>query len=221
MSSVSSTNPVRVALVNDFQHIVEGMRAALEQSTSELEIVELDVGEDPHDAVDVALLDTFGHAGWAIGRVRQLQRDPQVTATVVHASSLSPQQCEQLVAAGARAVVAKHHPVAVLVDVLLAVSRGDVVVHALFRRPTQPTWPGWDMGLTERQSEVAGLLAGGASMAAISSALNMRAETVRSHARAVADKLGADSVADASKQLSQHAQFRRSTTASRWRAVGV
>jgi DNA-binding NarL/FixJ family response regulator len=134
---------------------------------------------------------------------------------------LTPEQCELFMAAGAGAIVAKHHPVADLVDVLVAVSRGDVVVQALFRRPRRPAWPGSGLGLTERQSEVASLLAADLSLAAISSALLIQVGTVREYVRTVLGKLGVDSVGGAVRRLSDDAQFRRSSIASRWRAVGV
>jgi ATP/maltotriose-dependent transcriptional regulator MalT len=51
-------------------------------------------------------------------------------------------------------------------------------------------WPGARVGLTQRESEVLGLIVAGLSNRAIASRLVIGDETVKSHARAIYRKLG-------------------------------
>lgn len=204
-----------MALVNDFQHVVEAWRDRL-GSFDCIDVVELDVRQDPEHRVDVALFDTFGHPSLGIDRVGQLSTEPHVGAVAVHASGLTPLQCERFVAAGARGVVAKHLQISELVDSLLAIARGDVVVQALFRPSDAGTWPGAHLGLTERESEVAGLLANSWSAADIGVALMIPPSAVQEHLQAIGVRLGAQSTEEAVRLLSNHPEFRPSSTASRW-----
>jgi DNA-binding NarL/FixJ family response regulator len=204
-----------VALVNDFQHVVDAWHDRL-RSFDCIDVVELDVREDPKHQVDVALFDTFGHPSLGIDRVGRLSTEPHVGAIAVHASGLTPLQCEQFVTTGARGVMAKHQPISELIDSLLAIARGDVVVQALFRPSDSGTWPGAHLGFTECESEVAGLLMSGWSAADIGVGLMIQPVTVGEHVEAIVDKLGAQSREEAVHLLSNHSEFRSSSTASRW-----
>ena len=53
---------IRVALVNDYMIVLEGLRSLLESGDPEIRIVELDVRKEPRRSVDVTLLDTYGEA---------------------------------------------------------------------------------------------------------------------------------------------------------------
>ena len=52
--------PIRVALVNDYVIVLEGLRALLEIASPDMQVVELDIQKGPRKAVDVTLLDTYG-----------------------------------------------------------------------------------------------------------------------------------------------------------------
>jgi DNA-binding NarL/FixJ family response regulator len=112
--------------------------------------------------------------------------------------------------------MAKHHPISELVHSLLAIARGDVVVQALFRPSDSGAWPGAHLGLTECESEVAGLLVSCWSAADIGVAFMIQPAAVGEHVQAIVDKLGARSREEAVRLLSNHSEFRSSSTASRW-----
>src|SRR5260370_41276903 len=63
---------IRVALVNDFEIVLEGLRALLQPYAPGIRVVELDVRATPERTVDVTLFDTYGEAGARRGRVREL-----------------------------------------------------------------------------------------------------------------------------------------------------
>ena len=53
---------IRVALVNDYEIVLEGVRAFLRPYEPEICVVEMDVKAEPQRAVDVTLFDTYGEA---------------------------------------------------------------------------------------------------------------------------------------------------------------
>ena len=53
---------IRVALVNDYEIVLEGLRAFLRPYEPEICVVEMDVKAEPQRAVDVTLFDTYGQA---------------------------------------------------------------------------------------------------------------------------------------------------------------
>ena len=71
--------PIRVALVNDYMIVLEGLRALLRPSEPEIEVIELDVRTGPRRKVDVTLLDTYGEPDALEERVRSSTPTP-VTA---------------------------------------------------------------------------------------------------------------------------------------------
>ena len=82
---------IRVALVNDYMIVLEGLRSLLESSDPEIRIVELDVRKGPRRSVDVTLLDTYGEPDTLDERVRSLGADPENGAIVVFSFSDRPQ----------------------------------------------------------------------------------------------------------------------------------
>ena len=69
--------PIRVALVNDYMIVLEGLRALLRASEPEIQVVEIDVRHRPRQRVDVSLLDTYGELESLGERVRCLGSDPK------------------------------------------------------------------------------------------------------------------------------------------------
>ena len=199
----------RVVLVNDYEIVLRGLASMLDPFRDRLRIVELDVGTNPHKAADLALFDTYGHRNNGLDRVRALAADPRIGAVVVYTWSITGAQCEAAIEAGARGVIAKSEPAAVLVQALLAVDGGEVIVSPRFRRPNGKSWPGHDFGLTARESEVAAFLAEGLSNREMADALSISEHTVKSHLKAIFQKTGAASRAQAVVRIAGHRQFRR------------
>jgi two-component system, NarL family, response regulator LiaR len=213
MTTTSGWAPITVALVNDFELILRGTEAMLGQFSDRLVVSELDVQSNPDQRVDVALFDTYGHARGGVDRVRSLATDERVGAVAVYTWRLPPGQLEAVVAAGARGVLAKSLPADLLADAVIAIHRGEKVVSPAFHRPTAYSWPGRDLGLTSRESEVAAFLANGCSNREIADALFISEHTVKTHVKAIFRKTGVASRAGAAVRIAQDASFRRRTVA--------
>jgi two-component system, NarL family, response regulator LiaR len=199
----------RVALVNDYEIVLRGLAAMLDPFRDRIRVIELDVGVDPKHRVDVALFDTYGHPHNGIDRVRKLADDPRVGEVVVYTWAITSEQCEAVVAAGARGVVSKSESAENLVHALLAIDRGELFVSPNFRRPEGYTWPGHDIGLTPRESEVAAFLAVGMSNREMADALSISEHTVKSHLKAIFQKTGVASRAQAVARIVGDPRFRR------------
>jgi DNA-binding NarL/FixJ family response regulator len=199
----------QVALVNDFELVLRGLAEMLDPFRDRLRVVELDVETSPQHRVDLALFDTYGHPRNGIERVRELANDRRVGALVVYTWSITNEQVDAAMAAGARGVLAKSETAEALAHALLAIDAGEAVVSEVFHRPRGYTWPGHDLGLTARESEVAAFLAQGLSNREMADALSISEHTVKSHLKAIFQKTGVASRAQAVARISDDFRFRR------------
>ncbi len=199
----------RVALVNDYELVLRGLAGMLDPFRDRLRVVELDVGVGPQQHVDIALFDTYGQPRNGIDRVRTLSDDVRCRAGGrLHVGDHErTMRCRDR---GRRAgVLAKSEPAEALVHALLAIDAGEVVVSPSFRRRNGQTWPGHDLGLTARESEVAAFLAIGLSNREMAEALSISEHTVKSHLKAIFVKTGVSSRAQAVARIAGDPRFRR------------
>jgi len=180
---------LRLAVVNDYEVIVAGVRAMLLPYRDRIEVVELDIGQDPEETVDVALFDAYGQPGLGLGRVRSLAHNELVGAVAVYTWSLTKASRTAAYQAGARGLIAKSLPADALVRSLLEVAGGQTVETGGFRGAIEGPWPGSQWGLTARESETLALLATGMTNRAIAEALFVSENTVRTHLKAIFRKL--------------------------------
>ena len=99
--------PLRVAIVNDYEVIVAGVMAMLAPRRHRVDVVELDVRQNPDNKVDVALFDSYGQPGLGLHRVRSLVADELVGSVAVYTWSLSNASRDAAFDAGARGLIAK------------------------------------------------------------------------------------------------------------------
>ena len=199
----------KVALVNDFDLVLRGLAGMLDPFRDRLRVVELDVNSGPRHRVDIALFDTYGHPRNGIDRVRLLAADRRVGSVVVYTWAITNEQVDAVIEAGARGVIAKSETAEALAHALVAVDGGEVVVSAVFHRPRGYTWPGHDLGLTARESEVAAFLSEGLSNREMADALSISEHTVKSHLKAIFMKTGVASRAQAVARIAGDPRFRR------------
>lgn len=193
-NSVSPTEPdfahrVRVAIVNDYEIIVAGVRGMLSPYRHRVDVVELDVDENPDNVVDVALFDVYGQPGLGVGRLRSLAADDNVGAVAVYSWNVTKAGRQSAYDAGAKGLISKALPAEALVQALEVLASGEAVETGGFRGGVQGAWPGSQWGLTSRESEVLALLATGMPNQAIADALFVSENTVRTHLKAVFRKL--------------------------------
>ena len=186
--------PIRIALVNDYMIVLEGLRALLESSDPEIRIVELDVRKEPRRQVDLTLLDTYGEAETFDERIRSLVSDPENGVIVVFSFSDRPEAVRRAFRAGAEGFISKAIPRDQIIDGIKAAVNGERVVltqrtqHAQIDEMVR--WPGRDIGLTERESELLSLLSTGMTNRELGAHLYISENTVKTQLRHLYAKLG-------------------------------
>ena len=184
---------IRVALVNDYEIVLEGLRALLRPYDPEIRIVELDVKREPRRAVDITLLDTYGEED-RFGRLRELVADPTNGAIIVFSFSDHVAAVRALLLAGARGFISKAVPAIQIVEGIRAVRRGETVM--LTRRseraamPEELRWPGREAGLTERESELLAMLPTGMTNRELAVHFYVSENTIKTQMRGLFAKLG-------------------------------
>jgi DNA-binding NarL/FixJ family response regulator len=184
---------IRVALVNDYEIVLEGLRALLQPYDPEIRIVELDVKRGPRRAVDITLLDTYGEED-RVGRVRELAADPTNGAIIVFSFSDDVAAMRALLRAGARGFISKAVTAIQIVDGIRAVSRGERVMLTRHSQraamPEELRWPGRNTGLTERESELLAMLPTGMTNRELAAVLYVSENTIKTQMRGLFAKLG-------------------------------
>jgi DNA-binding NarL/FixJ family response regulator len=193
--------PIRVALVNDYMIVLEGLRVLLRSSEPEIEIVEIDIKKGPRRSVDVTLLDTYGELQSLGERVRALRADSGNGAIVVFSFSDRPEAVRHAMQAGAQGFISKAVPRQLIIDGIKAAAGGDRAVLTQRSQYSQIDdalrWPGRDIGLTERESEILSLLSTGMTNRELGSSLYVSENTIKTHLRSLYAKLGVRSRAQA------------------------
>jgi DNA-binding NarL/FixJ family response regulator len=199
--------PIRVALVNDYLIVLEGLRALLRSSEPEIEIIELDIKKEPRQTVDVTLLDTYGELESLGERVRALSADSSNGAIVVFSFSDRPEAVQHAMSAGAQGFISKAVPRQPIIDGIKAAAGGDRVVLTHRSQHSQIDqvlrWPGRDIGLTERESEILSLLSTGMTNRELGRNLYVSENTIKTHLRSLYAKLGVRSRAQAASLAGQ------------------
>jgi two-component system, NarL family, response regulator LiaR len=186
--------PTRVALVNDYMIVLEGLRALLRSSEPKIQVIELDVRKRPRRGVDVTLLDTYGDLESLSERVRSLGADPSNGAIVIFSFSDRLEAVRRSMRAGAQGFISKAVPRQQIIDGIQAAARGDRVVltqrsqHAQIDEALR--WPGREAGLTERESEILSLLSTGMTNRELGRHLYVSENTIKTQLRSLYAKLG-------------------------------
>jgi DNA-binding NarL/FixJ family response regulator len=197
----------RVALVNDYEIVLRGLESMLRPFRDRIEVVELDVEHNPDQFVDVALFDTYGHPRLGLDRIGDLARDAHVGSVAVYTWSFTPERFDAARAAGARGVLAKSMTAPALVDAILQIANAQEFVSTSFGRAVRQPWPGHDLGLTLRESEVALFLAQGMRNRDIATALWVSENTVKTHLKSIFQKTSVTSRAEAIVRISRDSSF--------------
>jgi NarL family two-component system response regulator LiaR len=198
---------IRVALVNDYVIVLEGLRALLKSSEPEIEVVEVDVKKRPRRTVDVTLLDTYGELESLSERVRSLGADVSNGAIVVFTFSDRPEAVRHAMRAGAQGFISKATPREQIIEGIESAARGDRVVftqrtlHARIDETLR--WPGRDLGLTERESELLSLLSTGKTNRELGNHLYVSENTIKTHLKSLYAKLGVRTRAQAASLAGQ------------------
>lgn len=194
MNARPGTDPVRVAVVNDYELVVRGVAALLEPYADRVLVVELDSKVAVVQDVDVILYDTFGQVqGDGIDLEDLVEGNGGKVA--IFSWNLQPDLVARSLAQGAAGYLSKSLEGEDLVRAIEAVHAGRVVV------PSRPAgrdrmagdWPGKAMGLTAREAEIIALITQGLSNQEIAARSYLSINSVKTYIRTAYRKMGVTS----------------------------
>jgi two-component system, NarL family, response regulator LiaR len=184
---------IRVALVNDYEIVLEGLRGLLRPYAPGIRVVELDVNTTPDRTVDVTFFDTYGETAALRDRVRELASDAANGAVIVFSFSNDAALANSAMRAGAQGFISKASPATQIVEGIRAAARGERVMS--LKRSQRAAmvpelgWPGRAVQLTERESELLALLPTGMTNRELAAHLFLSENTIKSQLRRLFSKL--------------------------------
>ena len=190
--SSSTTGPVRLAIVNDFEIVVAGVASMLAGHRDRVVVVELDSRVPVLADVDVVLWDTFAQV---VGDGVDLGHLTRSGAKVVaYTWSAHPDSVARAMAQGVAGFLSKGLTAVQLMDALEAIHGGEVVTSPDLERGNafgNGDWPGRHAGLSPRESEMLGFIVKGLSNQEIAEAAYLSINSVKTYVRTTYRKIGA------------------------------
>ncbi len=196
-----AAQPVTVALVNDYEIIVQGLAAMLAPFSERVRVVEIKVRAEPQGRADVALFDTFAGRRHAIDRARAMVREGHVEHVLLYTWDAAPEFLALADEAGVSGVALKTQAGATLVDVIERVANGERIGLDNMHRGRHSRD---HEKLSTREQEVLALIALGMSNAEIGSELFLSVDTVKTYVRRLYAKLGVKNRAQAALHAAGH-----------------
>lgn len=198
MLGLMAAQPIRLAVANDYELVVAGLASMLAPFSEQVRVVELDAGVDVAQDVDVVLFDTF-----AQGEGDHLDLDDLVGSqaaggakVVVYSWADDPDVVERALGRGAAGYVHKGVGAGELVAAVEKVHDGGVVrpdgdlTTAAEDVPPGVAWPGQQVGLSPRESEVLALITRGLSNQEIADRAYLSINSVKTYIRTAYRKIG-------------------------------
>ncbi len=190
---------IRVLLAEDM-HMVRGALVALLQLEPGIDVVaEVSDGNDIvptalRSSPDVAVIDIDLPGTDGLTASCRLHAELPACKVLILTSIARPGTFRRAVRAGVRGFILKDAPPQQLADAVRRVARGDRVVNPEL---AMAAWDAGDTPLTERETEVLQLAAGGAEAEEIAGQLFLSVGTVRNYLTSSVVKLGARNRLDA------------------------
>ncbi|GAD82006.1 response regulator [Nocardia asteroides] len=197
--------PLRLVLVDDHEMVLHGLDAMLRHFPDEVVIVGRTTTEAAalravaEQRPDIVLCDVRLGKASGLDLCRQITRGYPQTKVVLLTVYDDEHYLYQALRAGAVGYILKRVDGRELVAQLLRAGEGETVVDpalagrvalAAARLEAGQFWPGAHLGLTQRESEVLGLLVSGHSNRAVAGKLVVSEDTVKTHIRGLYRKLG-------------------------------
>jgi NarL family two-component system response regulator LiaR len=188
-----SAKPIRVAIVNDYELVVEGLAAVLAPYRDRIEVVELDSRMPVVSDVDVLLYDTFGQVQGDTVDLDELVLGDGVRV-VIFSWNVQPELVERAMARGAAGYLPKSISAEELVKCIEAVHSGEAVTMpdgtGAPDDQLNPVWPGVDHGLSAREAEVVALITQGLSNQEIADRCYLSINSIKTYVRTAYRKMG-------------------------------
>jgi len=184
---------ITVAIVNDYEVIVRGVAAMLEQFDDRVQVVDLGAGSTPDVTCDVALFDTFAGRRHALARASEMVEDGIARHVVLYTWDAGEAFIEDAARVGTSGVVLKTRSAETLVDALERIADGERIgFDANGSTGSRPL-----VELSARESEVLALIARGLTNAEMGNELYLSTETVKTYVKRLYAKLGVHNRAQA------------------------
>ena len=196
MTNPSRSDPITVALVDDYDVVVMGVANMLEPYRDRVVVAELDTNRSLSDTVDVVLYDSFAQPESDHQEISVLAQNPRARRVVVYTWNFHPDLVRSAREQGADGYVSKALPARDLVAALEAVHAGDTVVSdppGRTRNASGLDWPGRGEGLTDREAEILALITQGKSNAEVAALTYLSPNTVKSYIRTIYRKINVES----------------------------
>jgi len=190
---MSSTQPVTVALVDDYDIVLKGLAHMFDHYRDRVLVVEIDANANLSDLADVVLYDSFAQPESDRSELTKLVQNPRAGHVVVYTWNFQPALIEDALGRGVRGYLSKTLPARDLVAALEAVQAGEIVVSEPPKRAASAPgldWPGRREGITDRESEILALITQGKSNADVAELTYLSPNTVKSYIRSVYGKIG-------------------------------
>ena len=200
----ASGTPVRILLVDDHQVVLDGLRSMLASQAHRVQIVGSTTNADEALGLagelkpDVVLLDVRLKGSSGLDLCREIVEQFANVKVVFFTVYDDEQYLYQALRMGASGFLLKTTTAPELADHLDRVMDGEVAVDPTLagrvamtaaRLQSGEFWPGAHLGLTQRESEVLGLMVRGLSNRAVAQRLYIVEETVKTHTQGIYRKL--------------------------------
>ena len=182
-----------MALVNDYDVVLEGLARMLDRYRDRVVIVEIDANEGVEDVADIVLYDNFAQPESDRDEVSTLVANPRAKRVVVYTWNFHPELIQEARGRGVNGYLSKTLSARDLVTALEAVHAGDVVISdvpARARTAAGLDWPGRSEGLSDRESEILALITQGMSNSQVAELSFLSPNTVKSYIRTIYRKIG-------------------------------
>ena len=192
MPMAAANEPIRVALVDDYDVVLIGVANILGQYRERVVIAEIDTNQPLSDSVDIVLYDSFAQPESDHTDIGMLVANPRARRVVVYTWNFHPTLIDSARRQGAHGYLSKALPARELVTALEAVHAGEVVVSDPPRRAGVASgldWPGRGEGLTDREAEILALITQGKSNAEVATLTFLSPNTVKSYIRQLYRKI--------------------------------
>jgi len=192
--------PVRIAVINDYELVVAGIAAVLEPYADRVRVVELDSRMPVVSDVDVVLYDTFGQVQGDALDVDDLVRDGSARV-VVFSWNLDADLVDRALARGASGYLSKSLSGQEIATAVERIAAGEVVVPDVGTRADDGEqfgrWPGDRAGLSARESEMVALIVQGLANKEIATRTYLSINSVKTYIRTAYRKIGVTTRAQA------------------------
>jgi len=190
---VKSPTPVRIAIVDDYDVVVQGLARMFEPMRDRIEVVEVSTNRPGVERVDIALIDSFAQSR----DVNEVLAEANAERYVFYSWSLEPDLIETWARFGVVGFLDKRLTANELADALERIHHGETGVASADYPPSPDfdlgDWPGRDYGLSAREAEVIALITQGLGNEEIAAVTYMSVNTVKTYIRTAYRKMGVDS----------------------------